>query len=85
MVGDSAYLNRFRQQVERVPERVACGFLGDGENLTATLTYGELDVRARTIADQLQGRLAAGSRAILQAEPHPDFAAAFFSAACMRA
>ena len=32
------------------PDRVALRFLGDGENVSATLTYAELDQQARAIA-----------------------------------
>jgi acyl-CoA synthetase (AMP-forming)/AMP-acid ligase II len=49
----------------RHPERLALRFLGDGENVTETWTYGELHERACALAAELQARAQPGDRALL--------------------
>jgi len=53
-------------------------FLSDGEGEEATLSYGELDRRARAVGARLQAAGAAGERALLLYPPGLDFIAAFF-------
>jgi proline-specific peptidase len=53
-------------------------FLADGEGEEATLSYRELDRRARAIGARLQAAGAAGERALLLYPPGLDFIAAFF-------
>ncbi|MEA2603212.1 MAG: hypothetical protein QOF89_4204 [Acidobacteriota bacterium] len=53
-------------------------FLGDGENESAMLTCGELDVRARAVASRLQARGLAGERVLLLYPPGLDYIAAFW-------
>ncbi|PSB30548.1 non-ribosomal peptide synthetase [Chlorogloea sp. CCALA 695] len=53
-------------------------FLVDGENVKASLTYQQLDSRARAIAFQLQAKGATGDRALLLYPPGLDYLAAFF-------
>jgi acyl-CoA synthetase (AMP-forming)/AMP-acid ligase II len=45
--------------------RIAFRFLADGETEESRLTYGELELRARSIAAALAPQAAAGDRALL--------------------
>ncbi|MCW7539369.1 AMP-binding protein [Aquabacterium sp. A7-Y] len=65
------------------PERTAIDFLGDGEHVTESLSYGELDRRVRALAQVLQDAAAPGERALLLFPSGLDYAAAFF--ACLYA
>ncbi|WP_144160628.1 non-ribosomal peptide synthetase, partial [Paraburkholderia sp. BCC1885] len=65
------------------PDRVALRFLGDGEALTDTLTYGELDRRARRLATRLHEAGGAGERALLLYPTGPQYIVAFL--ACLYA
>jgi len=58
--------------------RQAYTFLADGETQELSLTYGELDLRARAIAACLQPQAAPGARALLLYPPGLDYIAAFF-------
>lgn len=58
-------------------------FLEDGETRELTLTYGELDVRARAIGAMLQSMGAKGERVILLYDAGLDYLGAFF--ACLYA
>lgn len=58
--------------------RQAYTFLADGETQELSLTYGELDLRARAIAACLQPLAAPGARALLLYPPGLDYIAAFF-------
>ncbi len=64
-------------------ERLAYRFLVDGESSEKTLTYGDLDGRARAIAALLGTLASIGDRAILIYPPGLEFVAAFFG--CLRA
>src|SRR5579883_3309071 len=44
-----------RRHATMHPEKIVYRYLEDGERETATLTYGELDRQARTLAAKLQG------------------------------
>ncbi|MEY4518855.1 MAG: hypothetical protein RLZZ499_1454 [Cyanobacteriota bacterium] len=59
-------------------QTTAFKFLEDGEKETETLTYGELDRRARAIATQLQTLNLSGERALLLYPSGLDYLAAFF-------
>lgn len=59
-------------------DRLAFGFLGDGETVTDSLTYGQLDQQARTIAAELRANHLSGERALLLYPPGLDFISAFF-------
>lgn len=67
---------RIRAEIE--PTRMAFTFLEDGERATVSLTYGELDYRARCVATQLRALNARGKRALLLYPPGLDFIVAFF-------
>ncbi len=58
-------------------DRLACGFLPDGEGEALRWTFGDLDSRARAIAVALLRRGAPGDRALLLYPPGLDFVAAF--------
>ncbi|HEY5198789.1 MAG TPA: fatty acyl-AMP ligase [Solirubrobacteraceae bacterium] len=60
----------------RRPDAPAFGFLADGEELGATLTFGELDRQARVIASHLAGFT--GRRAVLVYPSNAEFIAALF-------
>src|SRR5579864_4609900 len=67
-----------RQRARDCPDCAAYIFLA-GENLRqSSLTYGELDFQARSIAGLLQGLEAQGNRALLLYPPGLEFIAAFF-------
>jgi acyl-CoA synthetase (AMP-forming)/AMP-acid ligase II len=72
-----------RERAEQHPERRACAYLGDGERITETLTYAELDAEARAVADMVGRRLAPGARALIACEPGMNFVRAFLG--CMYA
>src|SRR5262245_29362793 len=78
---DLVALLRARATLE--PDRFAYHFLSNSGNQEASLTYQELDRRARAIAAQLQVNHAAGERALLLFQPGFDYLAAFF--ACLYA
>jgi amino acid adenylation domain-containing protein len=65
-------------RVLRQSQQIAFTFLEDGEAETATLTYAELDRRAKTIAIQLQALDLQGERALLLYPSGLDYLAAFF-------
>ena len=53
-------------------------FMADGETVETTLTYGELDRRARAIAAALLRDGGSGERVLLLFAPGLDYLAAFF-------
>jgi acyl-CoA synthetase (AMP-forming)/AMP-acid ligase II/acyl carrier protein len=66
-----------RRALER-PDLVAFRFLTDEVGGEDSVTYGELDRRARAVAARLQRGGHAGSRAVLVFQPGLDFVAALF-------
>ncbi|HET9957183.1 MAG TPA: AMP-binding protein, partial [Polyangiaceae bacterium] len=60
------------------PNRVALRFLGDGEQVSDTLTFAELDARARKIAGHLQQISRVGERALLLFPSGTGYIDAFF-------
>lgn len=67
---------RWRAEVQ--PNREVFTFLLDGETQEVSLTYAELDRRARAIAAQLQSLAAPGDRVLLLLPSDLDYPAAFF-------
>lgn len=67
-----------RARADHDPDRLAYRYIQDGESDVASITYGELDRRARAIAAWLTGVGAAGERALLLYPPGLDYIAAFF-------
>src|SRR5215210_435579 len=72
-----------RARANLTPDRPAYLFLADGEIESASLTWGELDRRARFQASALLRDTAPGDRALLLYPPGLDFIVAFF--ACLYA
>ncbi|HBM8317472.1 TPA: amino acid adenylation domain-containing protein [Enterobacter cloacae] len=60
------------------PEKVAFYYLPDGERVSHTLTYGDLDIRARQVAMLLQENGLTRQPVLLQFRPGTDFIIAFF-------
>ncbi|MGE0484559.1 MAG: AMP-binding protein [Gammaproteobacteria bacterium] len=67
-----------RGHAERAATARACVWLADGEAERETLTYAELDRRARAVAARVQGFAAAGDCALVVHPPGLEFLAAFF-------
>jgi amino acid adenylation domain-containing protein len=79
----STLVELLRGRASKTPGRVAFTYLEDGESLESTLTYGELDALARTVAVSLQrsGALSRGQRqpsVLLLYPPGLEYIAAFF-------
>ncbi len=67
-----------RLRAQNQPNKVAYTFLKDGETEEASLTYAQLEQRARMIAAKIQNLCATGERALLLYPPGLDYIAAFF-------
>ncbi|MCI0394193.1 MAG: AMP-binding protein, partial [Chloroflexi bacterium] len=67
-----------RWRAQRQPDNLAYTFLVDGETEEISLTYAELDQRARSIAAWLQRKSAVGERVLLLYPSGLDYIAAFF-------
>jgi len=66
-----------RWRARNQPDRIAFTFLVDGEEREASLTYAQLDRRARAVAAALRARADPGARVLLVHAPGLDFVAAF--------
>ncbi|HEU5383064.1 MAG TPA: AMP-binding protein, partial [Ktedonobacteraceae bacterium] len=77
---DSATLVALLQwRAQKEPQQRAYIFLKDGENIEETMTYGELDQRARAIGALLQAnQIASGTCVLLLYPPGLEYVAAFF-------
>jgi amino acid adenylation domain-containing protein len=64
-------------------DHVGYGWLSTGDEADGSLTWTDLDRRARAIASHLQGRNLRGERALLLFRPGLEFATAFFG--CLQA
>jgi len=71
-------VDRLRYWVEHLPEQTAYSFLSNGDDISESWTFVELDRRARAIAAELQQRGLQGERALLLYPPGLDFIAGFF-------
>src|SRR5271154_710171 len=78
LAGISNFVQVLRARAELSPDGIAYIFLPDGEDREVSITYGELDLRARAWAARHQERFAPGGRAILLFPSGLDFIAAFF-------
>lgn len=65
-------VDMLRLQAERYGDKVAFRFAPDGNNVTASLTYRELDAQARAVAADLQRQGAAGQRVLAICRPGLD-------------
>jgi acyl-CoA synthetase (AMP-forming)/AMP-acid ligase II len=74
----STLVDLLRYRAQNQIDRRAYTFLQDGETEDASLTYQELDRRARAIAAQLQSIVAPGDRALLLYPSGLEFISAFF-------
>ncbi|MBK3839473.1 non-ribosomal peptide synthetase [Paraburkholderia aspalathi] len=76
-------LDALAGHLERQPGQIAIRFLADGERDERTLTYRELDTRARELAATLRSHAAPGDRAMLLLPSGLDYPVAFL--ACLHA
>lgn len=76
-------VNVLRKRAVIHPELLAIQFLGDGDKVTASFTYGELDVAIRSMAAKLQAQTTPGDRVILMLDTSPEYVVSFF--ACLYA
>ncbi|MET0646196.1 MAG: AMP-binding protein, partial [Pyrinomonadaceae bacterium] len=74
----STVVELLRRRAASHAEKVAYTFLVDGEAEEVTLTYGELDRRARAVAGLLQSLGAQGERALLLYPSGLNYLTAFF-------
>ncbi|HEY0172458.1 MAG TPA: amino acid adenylation domain-containing protein, partial [Pyrinomonadaceae bacterium] len=75
---DQTLVDLLRGRADGHPSKTAYTYLADGEVEASTLTYGELDARARAVAARLAEAGAAGERVLLLYPSGLDFIAAFF-------
>ncbi|HET7286900.1 MAG TPA: AMP-binding protein, partial [Pyrinomonadaceae bacterium] len=74
----SSLVELLQQRAASAPDCVAYRFLGDGETGESSITYGELNLRARSIATSLQEMGACGERALLLYPAGLAYIEAFF-------
>jgi natural product biosynthesis luciferase-like monooxygenase protein len=74
---EETLISRFRRTAAKQPDRIAYSFLSGGESQAATLTYAELDVRARALANWLTSIATPGERVLLLYPPGLEFVCAF--------
>ncbi|MBI1853014.1 MAG: amino acid adenylation domain-containing protein [Planctomycetes bacterium] len=67
-----------RWRATRAPDRLALAYLEDGESRESTLTYAELDRRARALAVHLRECVPVGERALLLHPQGLDYVVAFY-------
>lgn len=73
----STLVNLLQTRALNQPEQIAYTFYPDGETESDSLTYQELDRKARAIAAKLQSLQATDERALLLFPASLDFIAAF--------
>jgi len=71
-------IDRLQEQESIQPNKRAFTFLADGETEIDSLTYQQLNQKAKAIASVLQSHHAQGKRALLLFQPGLDFITAFF-------
>lgn len=76
-VTDATVLDRVERWVSLHPAKHAFVFLDSDGNHTDSLTYGELDRRARCVATSIQASVPWGSRVLLACGQGPDFICSF--------
>jgi amino acid adenylation domain-containing protein len=67
-----------RERADRTPDAALYTFLIDGEDRVESMTYAEVEQRARTIAAHLQSLGGEPGRAVLLYQPGLEYIAAFF-------
>ncbi len=75
---ETTLVDLLRKRALQQPRQVAYTFLIDGETQEVSLTYQELDQKARSLAAFLQSMKATGERALLLYPPGLEFIVAFF-------
>ncbi|MGA7932233.1 MAG: fatty acyl-AMP ligase, partial [Kovacikia sp.] len=73
----SSFVDLLHGRAQNQPEKAAYVFLDRGETESYTLTYKELDTRAKAIAAHLQNLSGPGERALLLYPPGLDYITAF--------
>ncbi|MGO4816258.1 AMP-binding protein, partial [Cupriavidus sp. 2MCAB6] len=76
--GYSSMVELLRARAAEQPNERAYAFLSDRGGEEASLTFSELERRARALAAELVGRGLSGERALLMFPPGLDFLVAFF-------
>ncbi len=71
------FIDRLTERVARQPDKTAFTFLQDGETESSSLSYQELETKAKMIATVLQSQNATGERALLLYQPGLEFITAF--------
>ena len=74
---ETNFLDRLSYWAAALPEKIAYRFIG-GDGEITTLTFAELDHRAKAVAAMLVSRGYAGKRALMMYPPGLDFIVAFF-------
>lgn len=74
----STLVHLLHDRAGRRPDKIAFSNMSDGETVDASLTYAELDRRAREVAALLHREGAAGERVLLVYPQCLDFVVAFF-------
>ncbi|OKH25124.1 beta-ketoacyl synthase, partial [Hydrococcus rivularis NIES-593] len=74
----SNFVDLLSDRASKQSEKIVFTFMGDGETVTDSLTYYQLDKRARAIAATLQSLNAQGERALLLYQSGLEFICAFF-------
>ncbi|MBW4636526.1 MAG: AMP-binding protein [Iphinoe sp. HA4291-MV1] len=77
-LGEATLVDLLRKRALQQPRQVAYTFLVDGETEEVSLTYQELDQKARSLAAKLQSMKATGERALLLYPAGLEFIVAFF-------
>jgi acyl transferase domain-containing protein/acyl-CoA synthetase (AMP-forming)/AMP-acid ligase II/thioesterase domain-containing protein/acyl carrier protein len=76
--GATTFCEVLERRATEQPERRAFTYLADGEREELTLSYAEIDARARAVAARLEELGATGQRVLLLYPPGLDYAAAVF-------
>ena len=71
-------LDLLQARASKNPDRLAYRFIQDNDSDTVTITYGEMDRRARAIGAWLESFDASGERALLLYPAGLDYIVAFF-------
>ncbi|MEH2003239.1 MAG: fatty acyl-AMP ligase [Nostoc sp.] len=77
-MSDVTLVSCLRDRLSQYPDQIAYTFLENGEKPSASLTYRQLDAKARAIAVYLQSRLSPGERVLLVYPQGLEAIAAFF-------
>jgi acyl-CoA synthetase (AMP-forming)/AMP-acid ligase II len=76
---DRSLIDMLRDRAAAQPGEPAYTFLDDGERPGATITWGSLDLRSRSIAAAIRQQAEPGARVLVMFPPSIDFIPAFFA------